>query len=132
MELDKKIVERSVKMGLISRLAAERVLAPTLDAYMLEMHSEKVAAVLESFTSFARRIVPLSQRDPDAPCWRISDDILVQRRHWIALTRLVKELVSIIMDCLESDRTRRRANLQGQIMLRAAAREAAWIYTRKL
>ena len=132
MDLDRNIVKRSVKMGLLSRLAAEKVLAPTLDDYMLEMHLDKIAAVLESFTCFARRIVPLIRTDPDAPCWWVNSEILVQRRHWIALSQRVKLLVSTILDCLKSARIRRRSSLQGQVILRAAAREAAWIYGRNL
>jgi hypothetical protein len=129
MELDRNIVGRSVKMGLFSRLAAEEVLAPTLDDYMLEMHSDKIAAVLESFTCFARRIVPLIRNDPDAPCWWINNDILVQRRHWISLSQRVVSMVGIIMDCLETDRIRKRSNMHRKGILRAAARDAAWIYS---
>ncbi len=81
MDLDRNIVKRSVKMGLLSPLAAEKLLAPTLDDYMLEMHSDKIAAVLESFTCFARRIVLLIRTDPDAPCWWINSEILMQHRH---------------------------------------------------
>jgi hypothetical protein len=130
MELDRNIVGQSLRMGLLSRLAAERVLAPTLDDYMLEMHCEKVAAVLESFTCFARRIVPLIRSDPDAPCWWINSEILVQRKDWSQLSRRVSALVKTIIQCLETDRIRKRSNVHASAILRSAAHEASWIYGR--
>jgi hypothetical protein len=128
MELDRDIVGRSVRMGLLSRAAAENVLAPTLDDYMLEMHSDKIAAVLESFTCFARRIVPLVRNDPDAPCWWIDSEVLVQRKHWYLLSRRVTALASTIMKCLETDRIRKRSNWHARAILLTAAQEAARIY----
>ncbi len=128
MELDRDIVGRSVRMGLLSRAAAENILAPTLDDYMLEMHSDKIVAVLESFTCFARRIVPLVRNDPDAPCWWINSEVLVQRKHWYFLSRRVTALVSTIMQCLATDKIRKRSNSHARAILLTAAQEAERIY----
>ncbi len=66
-ELDKRIVGRSLKLGFCPHLSAETIVAQTLDGYMLDMHAEKIASVLESFTVFVNRITPLIQKDPNAP-----------------------------------------------------------------
>ena len=128
MELDKRIVGRSLKLRLCSRMAAESVVAQTLDGYMLEMHAEKIASVLESFTVFANRITPLIQKDPNAPAWWLNSQVLVQRRHWRFLTRRISCLVSIILDRLETHNGRKRSSLPGEGRLRMTARAAARIY----
>ena len=127
MELDRKIVERSVRLGLFSWLAAERLFG-TLDDYMLEMHAAKISTVLESLKSFAHRITPVIQKDLNAPCWWINSQILVHRRHWFELSRRVAALASNIIDCLEEKSRRNQSNLPGEVKLRDMARETAIMY----
>jgi hypothetical protein len=128
MELDRQVVQRSVQLGLVSQSGSERFFG-TLDDYMLEMHSDKITAVLKSFTLFALRIVPLIQKDPNAQCWWINSEILVQRRHWRSLSRRIIALVSIVIECLEKNFQRNQSNLPGEVKLRAAARETAVMFS---
>ncbi len=129
MDLDRNIIGRSVKLGLVSRSAAER-LFHTMDDYMLQMHSEKIATVLESLTSFAHRIIPLINKDPDAPCWWINDQILVQRRHWFSFSRRVNALVSIISECIEKNIRQNNSNSPGENLC-DAARATALLFCRQ-
>ena len=128
MELDRSIARRSLKLGLCSRLAADSIVAHTLDDYMLELHATILASVLESFGVFANRITPLIQKDPDAPAWWLNSQILVQRRHWRLLARRVNALVSVVLDRLETSIKRNRSSLPGEVRLREAARAAACIF----
>ena len=128
MELDRSIAGRSLKLGLCSRLQAKRVIAQTLDDYMLEMHAEKLANLLESFTAFANRISPLIQNDPNAPAWWLNSQVLVQRKHWSLLTRRVTALIRIISDRLDKNIRQKQSDLPGEDRLRKAAHTALWIY----
>ncbi len=129
MELDQSTAARSLKLGLCSRLAAKMAVAQTLDDYMLEMHADILATVLESFAAFANRITPLIQKDPTAPEWWLNSQILVQRRHWFLLARRVTLLVRIILDRLDKNIKRKQSTLPGEVRLCEAARTAAWLYS---
>ena len=128
MELDNSIAERSVKLGLCSRLAADSVVSQSLDDYMLAMHADILARVFESFTAFADRMIPLIQSDPSAPEWWLDSQILVQRRHWCLLARRVTVLVRIVLDRLDKNMKWKQSSLPGEIRLREAARAAALAY----
>ena len=128
MQLDKSIAVRSVKLGLCSRMAADSVVAQSLDDYMLAMHADILASVLESLNAFADRLTPLIQSDPSAAAWWINNQILVQRKHWCLLARRVTALVRIVLDGLDKSMTRKQSTLPGEIRLREAARAAACIF----
>ena len=88
----------------------ERLTFSSLDRYILQMHSQTIANVLNALSKFADKVIPLIQRDRTAKLWQISDEILIQKQHWLALARQVMNLLKL----LGFDNT--RAVLDGSIL----------------
>ena len=68
----------------------------SLDRYILQMHAKSIAKILEDLSKFADRVIPLIQQDRSAPLWRISNQILIQRRHWLGLACHVMNLLKLL------------------------------------
>ncbi len=71
-------------------------LFPSLDAYILRMHADKLANVLDSLVSFARKVELLKREDPHAWGWHFSKEVFIQSRHWPQLARHVLNLLKLL------------------------------------
>jgi hypothetical protein len=88
-------LRRGQRMDLFPRYGASNLLCPTLDRYMIQMHAADIAQALESLTVFGRRVIPLILKNPAAPAWWITGDLLIHRRHWLSLCRNVMNLIRL-------------------------------------
>ena len=68
----------------------------SLDRYILQMHSHEIICILNALSKFAERVIKVIHQDQAARVWQISDQILIQRRHWFALARHVMNLLKLI------------------------------------
>lgn len=68
----------------------------SLDRYILQMHGESIAKILEDLSKFADRVIPLIHQDRSARSWRVGNQILIRRRHWLALARNVMNLLKLL------------------------------------
>ena len=98
----------------------------TLDPFMLYLHSDKIAESLESFETFASRLLPAIQKDKDSESWSISREIFIHRRHWLALCTQVMNIVKLVGHFDEAEPG--TLTWPGQERLSAAARRAAQAY----
>jgi hypothetical protein len=95
MRLHNALFKRGKRMGLgATRLPSLEF--ESLDRFMLQMHADKIAEVLESFTAFAKRLVPIMELDPDAPSWWLNRNVLIHREHWHRYAQQVFSLLKLI------------------------------------
>ncbi len=93
------------------------------------MHSEQIAKVLQSLAAFGKRVGSLVLQNPTAQAWWINRDILVQRRHWLALSQSVMNLVRLLgFHVLDDHAPPPLRPWPDYDMLRAAAMDAARIF----
>jgi hypothetical protein len=126
------LLARGMSQGLSRLIPAHKLICPSLDSYLLRMHSEKLSDVLESLTAFAKRISPIILDDTDANRILINKHLLIHQRHLHSLGRHVLRLVRQIC-ALEHEINKDTAELcPTQRRLQAAASQAALVYTRMI
>jgi hypothetical protein len=116
---------RAVRMGLCPLNKDPKLEYESLDLFLLQMHADKVADVLESWIAFAERVVPLIQSHSDAASWRLSQKLLIHRYHWFMLSKRVIDVVKTIRFLADHET---HSRWPGQDRLRSAARQAARAY----
>ena len=95
MNQDNEVIRKGLKMKLLRRAPSLRF--SSLDEYMLRLHSEILADILDSHVTFANRIIPLIRADPYACAWYFHRKLLIQRREWKRLTGRVLNLVKLLV-----------------------------------
>jgi hypothetical protein len=87
-------------MRLNGKINTSKLTHCSLDLFLLQMHSAELAEVLECFSAFGSRIVPLIHKEPDSEAWWISEEVSIQRCHWLAMCRRVMNLLGLL--CLDN------------------------------
>ena len=80
-------------MKLCSHSTARRLTASS--QFIMQMYSPQIAQVLNCFSQFGWRVLPLIREQPSALEWWINDDVLIHRRHWFAMCRSVLTIVRL-------------------------------------
>ena len=119
-------IDRASRVALAPIKNLGRYRFQTLDPFMLYLHSDKIAESLESFETFASRLLPAIQKDKDSESWSISREIFIHRRHWLALCTQVMNIVKLVGHFDEAEPG--TLTWPGQERLSAAARRAAQAY----
>ncbi len=88
-------LSRGQRMGLCPHFDASKLLCPTLDRYMIQMHAADISEALKSLTVFGERVAPLIRKNPADPTWWITRDLLIHRRHWYSLCRNAMNLIRL-------------------------------------
>ena len=68
----------------------------SLDLFLLQVHPDKLAEVLESWVIFAERVAPLIRSDTDGRSWKLNRKLIIYRRHWFLLSRRIMNVVTTI------------------------------------
>lgn len=84
----------SMRLQVIGRV--KRLRFSSLDCYILQMHAEDIAGVLNGLSEFAQRVLPKIQQNRIARTWPICNQILIQRRHWLSFARSVMNLLKLL------------------------------------
>jgi hypothetical protein len=137
MALHNQILQRGrgMDIGISNTIPAKKFMTSSLDAFLLRMHADKLADVLCSFVTFAKRVEEKIQTDKCAHEWTLNDHILIHRRHWRSLSCSVMNLVKLL--CFKTVQMRTRNEDCSSILpsypdhqkLWDAARRAALIYS---
>ena len=93
------LLRRGVRMRLHqrdSRLSVSRLMHCSLDVFMLQMHSREVAEALDSLSTFGEQVLSIMRRHPDSNDWRLSSELLIDRRRWHRLCGRVMNLVHLL------------------------------------
>jgi hypothetical protein len=122
-----------VKLGLVENLNITSF--PSLDDYMLLLHSDKLSSCFEALVSFGEKVAPLISSHPRNRIWHINDYVLIQRRHWKTLARYVMNLLQLLRvadpdTCTGSciNESGRPSSWPDQDRLQSAMRRAGEIY----
>jgi hypothetical protein len=83
-------------MKLNRRFNVAKLMHCSLDLFMLQMHSEEIAAALDSLSTFGERVLPIMKRNPGSDDWWLSSDLLIDRRRWDRLARHVMNLIHLL------------------------------------
>ena len=83
-------------MRLHRRVNVAKLMHCSLDLFMLQMHSQQVAEALDSLSTFGERVLPIIKQDPDSRDWWLCPELLIDRRHWLRLSRRVMNLVHLL------------------------------------
>jgi hypothetical protein len=120
-----------VKLGLVEN--PDVTSFPSLDDYMLLLHSDKLASCFEALVSFGEKVAPRIRSHPRACSWQIDIYLLIQRRHWKTLARHVMNLLQLLRvadpDTFINE-TARPSAWPDQDRLQIAMRRAGEIYGR--
>jgi hypothetical protein len=122
------VLRRGHQQRLCPMTNATKFLNFRLGQYLMKLHSDKIADVLESLVVFAHRIVPIILNDEDAPAWWLNKKMLVQRRHWISFCRRVMAFISLVLVHENEGEQPISRPSPGEQRLRATAHHAALIY----
>ena len=124
-----QILKRGERLTLCPIVKVKKLMHSSLDMYILQMHSEKIAKALQSLTAFGERVKVLICQDPTARVWWLHRDMLIQRRHWVALSQHVMNLVSSLgLHELNDHAPPPHHPWPDYDALRAAAKDAARIF----
>jgi hypothetical protein len=96
MQYHNQILKRGEKLSLCQNVKVQKLKHFSLDTFLLQMHSRQIAQLLQSLTSFGERVRTLIRQDPGARSWWLPQDMLIQRRHWLALSRNVMHLIRVL------------------------------------
>ena len=112
MQYHNAILHRGSKVIKQDLLPAQRLLINacsrqfrSLDHYILNMHADKLANILEACLNFAERVYPLVLADPGAPAWRIHKQFFIQSRKWRQLKRRVLDLIDLLIELANKSKT---------------------------
>ena len=95
MSRHNQVVQRAIRMKFDLRSTSRRPIVSNLDQFIMKMYSPQIAQVLDCFLDFGMRIVPLIQKQPTAPEWWISEEVLMHRHHWFEMCRSVMDIVRL-------------------------------------
>ena len=123
---------RGVGQGLGRLIPAHKLMCPTLDSYLLRLHSDKISDVLESLTAFAERVSLILLENHDDSRIVLNRHLLMHRRHWRALGRRVLHLIRQI--CLREEELRKVAPelWPSWSRLQSAASKTALVYAQPM
>ena len=96
MRFHNQILKRGGGLSLCQTVKVQNLMYFSLDTFMLQMHSEQIAEVLRSLSAFADRVRLLIRWNPTAEAWWLHQDVLIHRRHWLALSNRVLNLVRLL------------------------------------
>jgi hypothetical protein len=87
---------RAIRMQLCPLVRKDKFLYSSLDQYMIQIRHDSLREVLDSFSAFAERLMPLIHNDKAARSWRITRQMLIHRHHWSELSRRVITFTEMI------------------------------------
>jgi hypothetical protein len=89
-----RIIERGERMNLFHGLInIKRIKFSCVDHYMLQMQSKNIANLLDAFSRFGERVLPLIRESPAALLWIVVGPILIERVSWCRLCSKVMALL---------------------------------------
>ena len=88
------LLQRGAKMMLCCHFSPARLMNCSLDIYMLHMHANSIAEVLDSLSRFGNGV--MQHCDPDQKAWWLSPEISIQQAHWFQLCRRVIDLLKLL------------------------------------
>jgi hypothetical protein len=117
------------KIGLTLRSKRNQLRYYSGDRFLIQIHPEKLAEVLDSWEIFAGRVAPLILINIDARSWRLNRKLIIYRRHWFLLSKRVRNVVMTISQLSQADfRNQLHSRSHGHEMLRVSACRAACLY----
>ena len=96
MEHHNEVLRRGRSMALDPKINTRKYEFASLDSYILRMHSSKLVEVLDAFTSFAERLIPLIRKGRESPSWWLNEHLIVQRHHWQTVASHVLTLLNVL------------------------------------
>ena len=132
MSAHNSLLIRGMEQGLSRLIPAHKLMCPSLDSYLLRLHSDKISDILESLTAFAKRVSLIILDNHDARRIVLNRHILIHRCHWRSLGRRVMHLIRQICICEEGLRKDTPELWPNWRRLQCAARQAALIYARTM
>ena len=95
LQTHNKSLLRGERMRLDPKLKVQTLICPSLDVFVLQMHSRDVAKALNSLRMFGSRVVELIQQEPLASEWWLDRNLLVHQRDWKSLCVAVMRIIRL-------------------------------------
>ncbi len=67
-----------------------------IDLFLLQMHADEISSVLDSWVTFAERILPHIRRNKDLENWNLNRELIIHRRHWLMLSKRVMDVARML------------------------------------
>jgi hypothetical protein len=126
------LLARGMNQGLSRLIPAHKLICPSLDSYLLRLHSDKIADILESLTAFAQRVSLILNDNHNDRRIALNRHLLMHRRHWRSLSRQVLHLIRQICICEAELRKNTPELWPNWSRLQSAAKQAALVYARMM
>ena len=97
-------VRRGGKMHLIKHFDVSRLLFTSVSAFLINMHSDKVAQALLAICAFGERIAPRIATNPDALFWKICEGLMITSDRWRRLSQRMMRLSNLLRTAFDSAR----------------------------